>query len=170
MARIDIVRLRKEKGMSQVELSRKLGLTQSYLSTIENGKYQLSAEKKNLLKQVMGLDNLDDYYIASVVERDKRDEDIVNEGDLLGQLLKKLHEHAHKENPDSNHHHDHHQRIEYLEKELGEMLDRNEALFQRNERLESKLEAKDAELEECRNEIYHLRLRLTGLGIDPANI
>ena len=36
MARIDIVRLRKEKGMSQVELSRKLGLTQSYLSTIEN--------------------------------------------------------------------------------------------------------------------------------------
>lgn len=74
--------------MSQVELSRKLGLTQSYLSTIENGKYQLSAEKENLLKQVMGLDNLDDYYIASVVERDKRDEDIVNEGDLLGQLLK----------------------------------------------------------------------------------
>lgn len=118
----------------------------------------------------MGLDDLDDYYIESEAERDKKDEDMINESDLLGQLLRKLHDHAHKENSDSNHHHDHHQRIEYLEKELGEMLDRNEALFSRNERLESKLEAKDAELMECRNEIYRLRLKLTGLGIDPDSL
>lgn len=166
MARIDLSRLRREKGMSQIDLARELKITQSYLSAIENGRGQLNAEKEALLKHIMGLESLDDYYVTEQTPRGNKSADDLEESDLLERLLKKFHDQAHKEDPDSNHHHDHHRRIEYLEDVLQKLLDRNEILFARNEQLEQKLEERQNELDASRKEIYRLRLLLTGLGVD----
>lgn len=166
MARVDLSRLRKERGLSQIDLARKLKITQSYLSAIENGRGQLNAEKEALLKRVMGLESLDNYYVKDHPIRESRLTDDLEESNLLERLLKKFHDQAHKEDPNSNHHHEHHRRIEYLEAALQKLLDRNEILFARNEQLEQKLEEQQNELDSSRKEIYRLRLLLTKLGAD----
>lgn len=152
--------------MSQIELASRLQITQSYLSAIENGKGQLNPEKEELLRQVMQLDSLEDYYL-NVAQPQKSQADDLEESDLLNRLLTRFHEQAHRSSPDSNHHHDHHKRIEYLEGEVQKLYERNETLFGRNERLERKLEQREEELKSCRDEVYRLRLKLASLGCNP---
>lgn len=177
MSKIDIVKLRKERGLSQLELARQLEIAQSHLSGVENGKSQLSPSKEEKLKKIFNLDSFDGYYIDDNIPtiQSCQSSDIewlgnVSDSDLLNQLLTRFHRHAHNENIDEgHHHHSHHERIEVLEKSNASLLEHNNMLLERNERLELKLENAQATIETLRNENDQLRKEILDLLRKPRN-
>lgn len=65
-------KLRKEKGMSQTELAKRLGYqTNSYLSDVESGKYLPSKEKLKKLAKVLNIpfNKLNDLLLESKLEK-----------------------------------------------------------------------------------------------------
>lgn len=139
MPRLDIARLRKDRGMSQSELARHLQITQSFLSAIENGKSPLPPEKESRLLEILSPEDLDRYRIetAAAGQREKPGKGIgdMSEGDLIGRLLNKFHEQAHRQDASAEHHHEHHHRIEMLEETNAALLRRIDSLMERNDRL-----------------------------------
>lgn len=158
MPRIDIVRLRKERGLSQLELSRKLEIAQSHLSGVENGKSQLSPDKEARLKNLFNLNSFDGYIIKDIIPSDHPEEasDLlgnISDSDLLNQLLTRFHKHAHNEKDgDGNHHHSHHERIDVLEKSNAKLLEHNNLLIDKIEGLMTRLETASITIETLRNE------------------
>ena len=177
MPKIDIVRLRKERGLSQLKLARQLEIAQSHLSGVENGKSQLSPDKEQKLKKIFNLDSFDGYYIDDNIPtiQSCQSPEIewlgnVSDSDLLNQLLTRFHRHAHNEIIDEeHHHHSHHERIEVLEKSNARLLDYNNQLLDRNERLESRLETALETIETLRNENDRLRKDILDLHHKSMN-
>lgn len=135
MPRIDIARLRKERGVSQSELAQQLQITQSFLSAIENGKSPLPPEKEARILEIFNLNDFEGYMIESGITQDPAPKTIadMSEGDLFNQLLSRFHEHAHKKDAETvSGHHDHHERIAALESANARLMTRNDSLFERN--------------------------------------
>ena len=168
MARYDISRLRKEKGMSQSELANLLQITQSFLSAIENGKSPLPIEKEEMLCEVFGLKDLGGYIVDR--KNDERDKIVteMTDSDLFNQLLNRFHKQAHSSESE-HHHHDHHQHIDDLKHKLESLFNRNESLMERNDnlsadndRLRGEIDLYRKEIDQLREENYNLRIKLLG--------
>lgn len=65
--RLDLAKLRKEKGLKQSELAEILGVPQSSISAMENFKTNVSQTYINILIEKLSIDNINDY----MVERDE---------------------------------------------------------------------------------------------------
>ena len=156
MARYDISRLRKEKGMSQSELANILQMTQSFLSAIENGKSPLPIEKEEKLCEVFGLKDLSEYATDRKGDTEEKKLTEMTDSDLFNQLLSRFHKQAHSAETE-HHHHGHHQRIEDLEERVESLFARNEALMIRNDRLSSDNDRLREEIDGYRKEIDRLR-------------
>ena len=167
MARYDISRLRKEKGMSQSELASHLQMNQSFLSAIENGRSPLPVEKEDKLCEIFGLIDLAAYSLdRKTGPEDSKALMEMTDSDLFNQLLSRFHKQAHSEESE-HHHHDHHQKIEELQQKVELLFNRNEALMQRNDRLSEdndrlreEIDGYRAEIDKLRNENYQLRVKL----------
>lgn len=136
MKRIDIVRLRKNAGMSQRELAQLLQVRPSFLSAIENGKSRLPDEKLSRIKEIFGLEDLENYTMEtagdfSAVVPPHTHSDT---GDTFTQLLNHFHELAHKNN---THHSDKEtgQRIEFLTHRCDRLSERVDDLRDQVDRL-----------------------------------
>lgn len=158
MSRIDISRLRKEKGMSQNELSRLLQINQSFLSAIENGKSPLPIEKEEKLRDIFGLETLENYTVKTVSESPSHLNEMTD-SDLFNQLLNRFHQQAHS-GEQEHHHHDHHERIEELQKKIDIYFERNNILTERNDRLWEENNRLRTEIDEYRKEIDSLRSQI----------
>lgn len=158
MSRIDISRLRKEKGMSQNELSRLLQINQSFLSAIENGKSPLPIEKEEKLRDIFGLETLENYTVKPVSESPSHLNEMTD-SDLFNQLLNRFHQQAHS-GEQEHHHHDHHERIEELQKKIDIYFERNNILTERNDRLWEENNRLRTEIDEYRKEIDSLRSQI----------
>lgn len=165
MSRIDITRLRKNRGMSQNELSRRLNMTQSFLSAIENGKSPLPPEKESMLLEIFEIPNFDEYLIETGESSGNKKMDELTDSDLFNQLLHRFHRQAHSKEVSHHHHQSHHDRISQLEEYLESLMQRNDKLMQRNEVLAEDNDRLRDEIENLRNEIYRLKSLLVSNGI-----
>lgn len=159
MPRIDIARLRKDRGMSQGELAQHLQITQSFLSAIENGKSPLPPEKEMRIMEIFNLPDLDRYIIDQMPpENDSpaRTIEEMNESDLFNQLLNRFHDHAHRKDA-STEHHTHHDRIAVLEERIDKLLERNDRLLERNDTLARENDRLREETDSLRKEIFSLK-------------
>lgn len=170
MARFDISRLRKEKGMSQSELANLLQITQSFLSAIENGKSPLPLEKEDKLCEIFGINDLTPYILDKPGDQDSKKLGEMTDSDLFNQLLSRFHKQAHSEESE-HHHHDHHQRIDELRQRVDDLMSRvdtlmirNDKLSEDNDRLRSEIDTYRREIEQLRSENYSLRSRLLEAG------
>ena len=161
MPRIEIARLRKDHSMSQSELAKRLQVTQSFLSAIENGKSPLPPEKEEKLLEIFNLPDLSAYTADITSSRENGGKKLgeLTDTDLFNQLLSRFHQQAHSKES-SHHHHDHHQRIEQLEENLASMMIRNDRLMERNERLAEINDNLRNEVEHLRKEIFNLKTRI----------
>lgn len=162
MPRFDISRFRKEKGMSQNELAHLLQINQSFLSAIENGKSPLPIEKEEKLREIFGIDSLEEYVIKSTHESSTPLNDMTD-SDLFNQLLNRFHQQAHS-GENEHHHHDHHERIEALQKKVDSLFERNNSLMERNDqlweennRLRSQIDSYRSEIDSLRAQIFQLK-------------
>lgn len=165
MSRIDITRLRKNRGMSQNELSRRLNMTQSFLSAIENGKSPLPPEKEPMLLEIFEIPDFNEYMIETGESSGNKKMDELTDSDLFNQLLHRFHRQAHSKEVSHHHHQSHHERISQLEDTLESLMQRNDRLMQRNEALAELNDNLREELDKLRNEIYRLKSLLVGNGI-----
>lgn len=62
MRKFDIKRLRVDKGLKQSEMAELLNIPQSSISSMENGKTQVSQNYINILVEKLAIDNIDEYY------------------------------------------------------------------------------------------------------------
>lgn len=168
MPRYDISRLRKDNGMSQMELANLLQITQSFLSAIENGKSPLPIEKEERLREIFHLHNLNDFIIDKKGDAEDKKITEMTDSDLFNQLLSRFHKQAHSDET-AEHHHDHHRKIEDLEGKVELLFVRNESLMQRNEklmneneRLRNEIDENRITIESLRAENYELRVKLLG--------
>jgi transcriptional regulator with XRE-family HTH domain len=60
-AHIDLSKLRKDRGWTQLQTAHHLGFCRSYISTVENGKQGLSIEMINAIMRVFKV-NYKDFY------------------------------------------------------------------------------------------------------------
>lgn len=136
MKKIDLLKLRKAAGLSQKELADRLAVQPSFISAIENGRSRFPDEKYDKLKEIVSLDDLDDFMVEeNGVPNVPPHTHILDESDTLSQMLRHIHNLAHKsdginrdrENELTN-------RIEYLSK-------RNDRLSERLDDLRDKLDA-----------------------------
>lgn len=164
MPRIDITRLRKERGMSQSELAQLLQITQSFLSAIENGKSPLPPEKEARIMDLFGLNSLDGYILDEnphTSESQAKSIDEMSESDLFNRLMSRFHEQAHQKDLSAEHHQGHHSRITALEEANAKLLERIDSLLERNDRLASSNDALRKEIDSLRNELFRLKSSLT---------
>lgn len=132
--------------MSQKELADRLAVQPSFLSAIENGRSRFPEEKIEKLKEILLLDNLDEFLIeesaeAAVVPPHTHS---IDEADSLTQLLRHIHNLAHK--------------TDDAEKEREtELLNRIEFLLKRNDRLSERLDILRETIDALREENYRLK-------------
>ena len=146
MKKIDLLKLRKAIGISQKELADRLAVQASFLSAIENGRSRFPDEKIEKLKEIAGIDSLEDF-----MTEESNDNIVVpphthamDETDSLSQLLRHIHNLAHKSDTiDTS-----------REKEL---LERIEYLTQRNDRLSDRLDELRISIDTLREENYRLK-------------
>lgn len=129
MSRLDIALLRRSLGLSQSELAQKLQINQSFLSAIENGRSPLPTDKENRLAELFPEVNLNDF--VAEPERDAaRSVDDLSETEMINLFLQRFHSQAHRHD-DSQHHQEHHRRIEILEAQNAELIRQNGKLLDR---------------------------------------
>lgn len=159
----DISRLRKERGMSQNELARRLQITQSFLSAIENGKSPLPPEKEEKIIEIFDLENLEAYRNengSNSLSAGKFSD--MTDSDLFNQLLQRFHQQAHSRE-DNHHHHEHHNRIEQLQHQVERLFERNDSLMERNDSLAAANDRLREENDRLRSEIDVLRSEIFSL-------
>lgn len=61
MARLNVAAIRSKYGLTQVQLAQKLGIPQGFLSSIENGKRSLPADKRKRLLEVCPVGDIAEY-------------------------------------------------------------------------------------------------------------
>lgn len=162
MSRLDIARIRKDHGMSQGELAQQLQITQSFLSAIENGKSPLPPEKESRILEIFSLDDPSIYMTEtpSQAETGPRPLEDMSEGDLIGQLLNRFHEQAHRKDGMTAHHHEHHDRIAALEEANAALLRHIDSLLERNDRLAADNDALRRRADHLQEEIFRLKTNI----------
>ena len=134
MARIDIAKLRKMAGLTQRELADKIDIHQSFLSSIENGRSRIPENKLDKIKEVIGIDNFEDFIIEDVEQENNipvRHSHVheTQPNDSITKLLEHFHAIAHQ-NYKSNH-----QNEAKLTQRIDSLVDRNEHLSKRVDEL-----------------------------------
>ena len=129
MPRIDIAQLRKSIGLNQQELAQRLQITQSFLSAIENGRSPLPAEKEARLAEIFPDVDLSAFIVDTEREAPKSIDEMT-ETEMINMFLQRFHSQAHRHD-DSQHHQQHHQRIELLEAQNAELNRQNGLLLDR---------------------------------------
>lgn len=146
MKKIDLLKLRKAAGLSQKELADRLAVQASFLSAIENGRSRFPDEKIEKLKEIVALDDLDDFMV-------NEDSDLpvvpphthsIDEADTLSQMLRHIHNLAHKSDDTGR-------------EKVSDLLTRIEYLSKRNDRLTERLDQMSEKLETLREENFRLK-------------
>lgn len=68
---VDLKSLRADLGLTQSDLQKVLGVTQGFISRIENGKEPISVELKNILCDIYGVDVVRKYELSEQKNTDK---------------------------------------------------------------------------------------------------
>ena len=149
MIRIDIAKLRKMAGLTQRELAEKIEIHQSFLSSIENGRSRLPENKLQKIKDVLGIDNIDDY----IIENQEHDKAFIAQAqhlqdcknnDSISKLLEHFHAISHQNNKDIKHNE-------------AKLHDRIETLSYRNEKLSHRVDELRETIDSLRDENYRLK-------------
>lgn len=155
MSRLDLVKLRKNAGLSQKELADMLSVRPSFLSAIENGRSRLPEEKLDRLKDIFHVDDFSDYMVedkAETVPVVPPHTHIAEGDDALTALLKHIHAQAHMTDDLSK----------SREVELEERIS---CLTERNDRLSDRLDDLREQVDRLREENFHLKELLTLNGV-----
>ena len=146
MKKIDLLKLRKAAGLSQLELADRLMVKPSFLSAIENGRSRFPDEKIDKLKEIVALVDLTDF-----LTEDTSDVPVIpphthaaDEADSLTQMLRHIHNLAHKSDSRDK------------ERET-ELMVRIDYLSKRNDRLSERLDDLRDSLDSLREENYRLK-------------
>ena len=149
MRRLNLSRLRRAAGLNQRDLAEKLGVRPSFISAIENGKSRFPDDKLDRLKEIVLLDDLDEFYDEKAADSNTvpLHTHPFGENDPITELLKHIHAQAHKND----------QSATSREAELEQRLDFN---IMRNERLSRRVDELRDEVDRLRDENYRLREEL----------
>lgn len=146
MKKLDLLKLRKAIGLSQKELADRLSVQASFLSAIENGRSRFPDEKLEKLKEIVALDDLDDF-----MEDEITDIPVVpphthalDEADSLSQMLRHIHNLAHKSDDTER-------------ERISDLFARIEYLSKRNDRLTDRIDELCEKLEAVREENFRLK-------------
>lgn len=155
MKKIDLQRLRKAAGMSQKELADRLAVQPSFLSAIENGRSRFPDEKIERLKEVVALDNLNDFMVDEQVDGTivPPHSHALDETDSLSQMLRHIHNLAHKNDGGDR-------------ERINELLDRIDYLIKRNDRLTDRVDQLRDKIERLTEENFTLKELLLKNRID----
>lgn len=155
MRRLDLVRLRKNAGLSQKELADMLSVRPSFLSAIENGRSRLPEEKLDRLKDIFQMDDFSDYMVEDKVETVPvvpPHTHIAESDDALTALLKHIHAQAHMTD-------------DLSKSREAELEERISYLTERNDRLSDRLDDLREQVDRLREENFHLKELLALNGI-----
>lgn len=165
MARYRLLELRKEHGKTQKQLAHDLGITQGFLSSVENGRNPFPDERvEDLRKLFPGVDLTeyeipeDDYprYLETIGSNNRFSEVRINDPDTLRQMLELLE----RVNRDTD------KAKDCDEDEIKRLREENARLSHRLDEARTKYDAsRDKEIE-LREEVWRLREILTSNGID----
>jgi len=165
MARYRLLELRKEHGKTQKQLAHDLGITQGFLSSVENGRNPFPDERvEDLRKLFPGVDLTkyevpeDDYprYLETIGSNNRFSEVRINDPDTLRQMLELLE----RVNRDTD------KAKDCDEDEIKRLREENARLSHRLEEARAKYDAsRDKEIE-LREEVWRLREILTSHGIE----
>ena len=146
MKKIDLLKLRKAAGLSQRELADRLMVQPSFLSAIENGRSRFPDEKIEKLKEIVEIDDLDNFLVEDMTDTPTvpPHTHAIDEADSLTQMLRHIHNLAHKT--------DDHDR----ERE-NDLLSRIDYLSKRNDRLNEKLDDLRDSVDKLREENFRLK-------------
>lgn len=146
MKKIDLLKLRKAAGLSQRELADRLMVQPSFLSAIENGRSRFPDEKIEKLKEIVEIDDLEDFLIdcSQEVPLVPPHTHAIDETDSLTQMLRHIHNLAHKSDS--------------LDKDReSDLLSRIDYLSKRNDRLDERLDELRESLDKLREENFRLK-------------
>ncbi|MDE5773449.1 MAG: helix-turn-helix transcriptional regulator [Muribaculaceae bacterium] len=163
---IDIKGLRRAHGLNQTDLAERLEITQSFLSSIENGHSRLPKSKYHRLCAIFTAEDIDRHTVTKndVPGHSIKDSLPSTESEMMAQILRIFHTHEHQD--ENNHHALHHQRLDEMQERITRLLDRNDKLAERALMLQNKLDFMTAKQIEAQNEIYRLHKILLKHGID----
>lgn len=155
MSRLDLVKLRKNAGLSQKELADMLSVRPSFLSAIENGRSRLPEEKLDRLKDIFHVDDFSDYMVEDMAETVPvvpPHTHIAEGDDALTALLKHIHAQAHMTD-------------DLSKSREAELEERISCLTERNDRLSDRLDDLREQVDRLREENFHLKELLTLNGV-----
>ena len=146
MKKLDLLKLRKAAGLSQKELADRLAVQASFLSAIENGRSRFPDEKLEKLKEIIALDDLEDFmeYEDSEVHAVPPHTHTFDEGDSLTRMLRHIHNLAHKTDDTER-------------GRVTDLMDRIDYLSKRNDRLSERLDTMSEKLDFLRDENFRLK-------------
>lgn len=165
MARYRLLELRKENGKTQKQLAHDLGITQGFLSSVENGRNPFPDERVEDLRKVFpGVDlskyevGEEDYphYLETIGSNNRFSEVRINDPETLRQMLELLERVNRDTDKEKN----------CDEDEIKRLREENARLSHRLDESRTKYDAsRDKEIE-LREEVWRLREILTSHGID----
>lgn len=146
MKRLDLLKLRKNAGLSQKELADRLSVQPSFLSAIENGRSRFPEEKLDRLKEILLIDDLEEFMVDDGTEVPvvPPHTHLPDETDAISRLLRHIHNLAHKEDGADK-------------SRENDLLDRVEFLSRRNDRLSDRLDDLREQLDALRDENFRLK-------------
>lgn len=164
MARYRLLELRKEHGKTQKQLAHDLGITQGFLSSVENGRNPFPDERVEDLSKVFPGVDLTEYevpeedyprYLETVGSNNRFSEIRINDPDTLRQMLELLE----RVNRDTD------KAKDCDEDEIKRLREENARLSHRLDESRNKYDdCRDREID-LREEIWRLRELLTANGI-----
>lgn len=167
----DIRSIRKHLDLSQKEMAAELGIRQSFLSAIENGKSPLPKDKAEIIKGMVKPAKISDF----LIETDKNDgkntgrrgvaTPLENSGetDMFKELLNYFHTQAHREQDE--HHVNMHKQFDAMQERADRLVEKNDALVSKCELLSAKIESLREELHSAKSENLRLKELLLSNGI-----
>lgn len=170
MKALDIVRIRRELGISQREMASALNMHQSFLSNIENGRCALPFDKMEKLIKIYNITEPEKYMIeipdSAQVKNVQRtllgtntftNNSMMCPTSIIEEMQKMFDSHAEKINKKSDE--------DYLKEQLEKSSRRIENLETRNDSLTEKNEVLQEKITELNSEIFRLREILAKNGI-----
>lgn len=159
MIRIDIQSLRKSRGLSQQALASQLGVKQSFLSAIENGRSPLPARKRKILSEIFGEPELLMYTIDEDVKSMDASRVLGNlsEVRLMQQLKKLFGQDIQNMDRDEDILQIDRAQMRNMEERMRRLWQRNEALSNKNVDLQARIDSLADKMEASTQEIYRLR-------------
>lgn len=159
MIRIDIQSLRKSRGLSQQALASQLGVKQSFLSAIENGRSPLPARKRKILSEIFGEPELLMYTIDEDVKSVDASRVLGNlsEVRLMQQLKKLFGQDIQNMDRDEDILQIDRAQMRNMEERMRRLWLRNEALSNKNVDLQARIDSLADKMEASTQEIYRLR-------------